>query len=54
MPKVELSSTEIKTRLREGRSLRYILPEKVETYIRERGLYGAKPLNSADPAKLQE
>jgi nicotinate-nucleotide adenylyltransferase len=39
MPKIEISSTDIKSRLLAGRSLRYILPAKVEEYIKEKGLY---------------
>lgn len=40
MPKIEISSTDIKSRLHEGRSLKYILPPEVEEYIKEKGLYG--------------
>ncbi len=33
------SSTEIRARVREGRSVRYLLPPPVEAYIRKQGLY---------------
>ncbi len=38
-PTIELSSTMIRNRLREGRPIRSLVPETVERYIRERGLY---------------
>ena len=41
MPLLEISSTEIRQRLPKGEPVRYLLPEPVERYIRERGLYGA-------------
>ena len=39
VPNVGFSSTDIKNRLEEGRSVRYMLPEGVIDYIRSRGLY---------------
>lgn len=39
MPLVELSSSEIRQRLRKGRSIRYLVPMQVERYIREHQLY---------------
>jgi len=38
-PAVALSSTEIRARAREGRSLRFRVPEPVARYIDDRGLY---------------
>ena len=42
MPLLEISSTEIRRRLKRGQPVRYLLPDAVERYIRDRGLYGAK------------
>jgi nicotinate-nucleotide adenylyltransferase len=38
-PALELSSTTIRERLRSGRPIRFLVPEVVERYIREHGLY---------------
>lgn len=38
-PEIELSSQEIRERIRAGRSIRYRVPEKVREYIEERRLY---------------
>lgn len=40
-PVFQISSTEIRRRLAEGRPVRYLVPERVEAYIRARGLYRA-------------
>ena len=37
--RIDLSASEIRKRVAEGRSIRYMVPEKVETYINERRLY---------------
>ena len=42
MPLLEVSSTEIRRRLRRGEPVRYLVPDAVERYIRERRLYGAR------------
>ncbi len=42
IPYVEGSSTEVREHLSMQKDLRGLLPEKVERYIRERGLYGAQ------------
>ncbi len=39
IPGMEISASDIRRRVREGRSIRYLLPEGVERYIRERRLY---------------
>lgn len=38
-PALDLSSSEIRSRLAEGRSVRYLVPEAVADYITKRGLY---------------
>jgi nicotinate-nucleotide adenylyltransferase len=40
MPPMGISSTEVRQRLAKGRSVRYLLPETVITYIHNEGLYG--------------
>jgi nicotinate-nucleotide adenylyltransferase len=39
MPRVEISASEIRRRVREGLPIRYLVPDPVEAYIREQGLY---------------
>jgi nicotinate-nucleotide adenylyltransferase len=41
-PMLEISSTDIRRRLSEGRSARYLAPDAVLAYIEERGLYTLK------------
>jgi len=38
-PLLEISSSEIRERVRKGLSVRYLLPESVERYLRRKGLY---------------
>ncbi len=40
-PMLEVSSTEVRQRCREGRSIRYMVPAAVQTYIHTHGLYAA-------------
>ncbi|NLA58363.1 MAG: nicotinate-nucleotide adenylyltransferase [Firmicutes bacterium] len=40
VPPVGISSTDIRRRLAQGRSVRYLVPETVFTYIKNQGLYG--------------
>ncbi len=39
VPRMEISSTEIRKRVSEGMSIRYWVPDSVEQYIQEQGLY---------------
>jgi nicotinate-nucleotide adenylyltransferase len=39
VPDIEISATEIRNRIRAGRSIRYFVPDEVELYIRKNNLY---------------
>ena len=38
-PRLEISATDLRARVRAGRTIRYLIPETVELYIRKKGLY---------------
>lgn len=42
MPAVGITATDIRRRVREGRSIRYMVPAAVEDYIVRRGLYASQ------------
>ncbi|MEK0312917.1 nicotinate-nucleotide adenylyltransferase [Cohnella sp. 56] len=45
MPQIGISSTDIRRRRAEGRSIRYMVPEAVRTEIERKGLYGPRAVD---------
>jgi nicotinate-nucleotide adenylyltransferase len=40
---LDISSTKVRELIEKGRSARYLIPDEVEAYVRNRGLYRKKP-----------
>ncbi|MBU8879466.1 nicotinate-nucleotide adenylyltransferase [Bacillus sp. FJAT-29790] len=40
VPEINISSSLIRSRLKEGKTVRYIVPDSVRSYIKEKNLYG--------------
>ncbi|MDG0812070.1 nicotinate-nucleotide adenylyltransferase [Cohnella rhizosphaerae] len=45
MPGIGISSTDIRRRCAEGRTIRYMVPERVRTEIERMGLYGSRTID---------
>lgn len=43
MPGVDISATDIRSRVSNGQSIRFLVPRSVEEYIRHNGLYSSNP-----------
>ena len=41
-PEIDLSSTLLRKRLASGGTVRYLIPQQVEAFIRKEGLYGSR------------
>jgi len=50
-PRIDISSTDIRRRLRGGLSVRYLVPEAVDTYLGRMGLYAGPGKNSQEKTR---
>jgi nicotinate-nucleotide adenylyltransferase len=50
MPLIQVSSSQVRRRVREGKPIRYLVPEKVVDYIRSNDLYAAARAEQAVPS----
>ncbi len=48
-PVIEISSTDVRRRIREGRSIRYLVPDTVRAYIKQHALYHNPAPNDSPP-----
>lgn len=48
IPPIGISSTDLRRRMAEGRSIRYMVPKPVQAYIEAHGLYAAAPASSSN------
>ncbi|MDP1797834.1 MAG: nicotinate-nucleotide adenylyltransferase [Planctomycetaceae bacterium] len=51
MPTITLSSSDIRQRVSEGKSVRYLVTRSVEVYIQQHGLYRGSPAESSQPGR---
>jgi nicotinate-nucleotide adenylyltransferase len=51
MPVMQISSSSIRRRVREGLPIRYLVPDKVASHIETNGLYGAAKPDPTPPSK---
>jgi nicotinate-nucleotide adenylyltransferase len=51
MPLIQISSSQVRRRVAEGRPVRYLVPDKVAAYIESNGLYGASVAGGSVPER---